>query len=128
MTLEAVIAENTNALRELIETIKNGVPTTSAQVAAVAQAPVVQEKKEPKKQASAPAAEMPASTTTGAASSKEAPDYKTTSAAVLRLVETKGNEVTRKLLASFDGATNLKQIDPSKFAEVLEKINEALGA
>lgn len=131
MTLEAVIAENTNAIRELIEAIKHGVPTTSAQVAAVAQAPVVQEKKEPKKQNSgvAPIAEMQASTATEAASSSETPpDYAKTSAAVLDLVQAKGNDVTRTLLASFGGATNLKQIDPSKFAEVLEKINAAMGA
>lgn len=36
MSLESVIAENTAAIRELIEAIKNGVPTTAAQVAAVA--------------------------------------------------------------------------------------------
>ena len=58
-------------------------------------------------------------------SAPEIPDYATVGGpAVLALVDTKGRPITQAILGSY-GAVKASQIDPSKWAELVDKLNAA---
>jgi len=143
MSLEAIIQENTNAIRELIAAIQAGVPTTAAQVAAVVteakaeKAPAKKEtaKAEEKKPAAgaAPTAEtQPSATTEAAESSKtdaqpeaKAPTYQATADAITKLARTKGRDAAIAVLTKF-GASKLPDIQPNDFQKVIDACAEAM--
>ncbi|RMD00042.1 hypothetical protein EAY64_05450 [Aquitalea palustris] len=137
MSLEAVIEANTSAIRELIEAIKTGVPTTAAQVAAVATeaTPAKSESKsakaekvdaanvaEPKTEAvkveekAAAATEQPAP-----------PSYKDASEAIVALSKGKGRDAAVAILNKF-GVSKLPDLDPSRFADIIDAAKAALEA
>lgn len=104
MTIEAALAANTAAVEKLTAIL------SGAGLAAKAEKPTKPAKAE--KPAEAPPA--------AAAAEQPAPTYKDAANAVLKLSEVKGREAALELLKSFD-ATNLKGVDPSKYAELIEK-------
>ncbi|WP_334157899.1 hypothetical protein [Oryzomicrobium sp.] len=149
MSLETVIQENTNAIRELVAALAKGVPTTSAQVAAVvaeappaakAEAQATNTKKEAVKAApteDAPAAgQKPEALTqmTGAEAEKalhghannpaDAPTYQATADAVTKLARTKGRDAAIAVLTNF-GAAKLPDVKPEQFAAVIAACEEA---
>jgi hypothetical protein len=146
MSLEATIAENTAALRELIAAIKAGVPTTAAQVAAVVEqatdkptTPAKAEAPEAAKpttkakntQAAATAPAPQPSTATDAGASTDAaapaPTYQDAAAAVTNLAKTKGRDAAVAVLTKF-GAAKLPDVKPEQFADVIAACAEAVEA
>lgn len=128
MTLEAVIQENTAAIQALIETLKTGVPTTTAQVAAVVQE-VKPEKTVVKKPAAEPVVEQakqpaPEPVATQATATV---GYQDAAGAITKLSRVKGRDTAVALLAKF-GAANLKEVKQEQYAEVIAAANEAMGA
>lgn len=130
MSIEQALAENTAAIRELIEAIKNGVPTTTAQVEAVAaeakaEKPKAEKKAEaPKPEAEAEPAATPEPKTEPAAA--EAVDYDTVAKAITRLSRAKGRDAAVAVLAQFD-AKKLPDVAPEQFADVLAAAEEAMA-
>lgn len=139
--LEQVIAENTNAIRDLIAALAKGVPTTAAQVAAVvaeapAEAPAATAKPEKKTTAPKVTAEKPEPTTqmTGAEAEKaldghanqpkDAPTYQDAADAVTRLARTKGRDAAIAVLKQFDAA-KLPDVKPGQFAAVIAACEKA---
>lgn len=137
MSLEATIAENTAALRELIATIKAGVPTTAAQVAAVveqaadkltetAKAPeAAKPTTKPKTPAPAPAPKTEPAAPADAAA--PAPTYQDAAAAVTNLAKVKGRDAAVAVLTKF-GAAKLPDVTPEQFADVIAACKEAAEA
>ncbi|BCB27034.1 hypothetical protein SKTS_19200 [Sulfurimicrobium lacus] len=135
MSLETVIQENTNALRDLIAAIANGIPTTSAQVAAVATQAA--EKVEAKAEKKSAQAEKPASSESGAtpqtATETAAPavvlDYEAIKKPFLSLVNKKGRDAAAALLNQFGvdagKGGKLSDIPADKYADVLAAIETA---
>ena len=145
MSLEATIAENTAAIRELIAAIANGIPTTAAQLAAVvAEAPAaVTVKKQAKATvatngasstpgasfsagatAQQPAAEAAAATTSPAAASVT---YDQVKAAITRAANAKGRDAVLILLKEF-GVAKGPDLKPEQYADFVAKANTLLVA
>ena len=140
MSLEATIAENTAAIRELIAAIANGIPTTAAQVAAVAaEAPKKEKGKAtvPANGASSTSAET--SPATGAAAQTPAAEsaptapaaasvtYDEVKAAILKLSQAKGREQVVAALTEF-GVAKGPELKPEQFAGFIAKANELVAA
>lgn len=132
MSIEQALAENTAAIRELIEAIKNGVPTTTAQVEAVA-AEAKAEKPKAEKKTEAPKPEPEAEESSAATQEQkdepaaaEGITYEAVAAAITKLSRTKGRDAAVGVLAQFD-AKKLPDVAPEKFAEVLAAAEEALA-
>lgn len=147
MSLEATIAENTAALRDLIAAIGKGIPTTQAQVAAV----VAEAKPTEKKPAgTAQTAETKPTATTAAAESSQsvaaetgmpaaevlhghanddaaAPTYQDAANAINAVAKAKGRAGAIAVLAEF-GVAKLPDAKPEQFAAIIRAANEAAGA
>jgi restriction endonuclease Mrr len=122
MSIEQALAENTAAIRELINAFRAGVPTTAAQVAAVVeQAAAEPVKVEPAK------AETPKVEPVKAepAPAKGELTYEEVAKKVTQLGK-KDRNVAVAILGKY-GAAKLPQVDPSQFAELLAEVEEALG-
>jgi FtsZ-interacting cell division protein ZipA len=142
MSLEATIAENTAAIRELIAAISKGIPTTAAQVAAVVdEAPAAEKKTSTKKstkpsmfdeQTEAPKSEQAAATpepkadAAPAAAEAKAVTYADAAAAITKLSREKSRDAALAVLGKF-GAAKLPEVKPEDFAAVIDAANEALG-
>ena len=129
MSLELAIQANTEALRDLITTLKAGIPTSAAQVAAVVAEAQPAKKEETKPAAKTVAAEVlehHQAQQAAAAESKPAPTYADAAAAITALSRAKGRDAAVEVLGKF-GATNLKEVKPEQFAEVIDAANKALG-
>lgn len=130
MSIEQALAENTAAIRELIDAIRNGIPTTAAQVAAVAaeakaETPKVEKKAEaPKPDAEAESAATPEQK--AEAADAEPVTYEAVAAAITKLSRAKGRDAAVALLARFD-ARKLPEVDESRFGEVLAAAEEELA-
>ena len=147
MSLEATIAENTAALRDLIAAIGKGIPTTHAQVAAVvAEAkPEATAKKpdgaaqtaETKPTATSAAAEQAAREAAAAAAAQatealnghadkpaDAPTYQDAANAINALAKAKGRAAAVAVLAAF-GAAKLPDVKPEQFADVIAAAQKA---
>lgn len=127
MSLEATIEANTAALRDLIAAIKAGVPTTAAQVSAVAQQAAearaqdgaAEKPTETKATAKKPAAATaPAPQPSIATAADAAPTYQDAARAVTELANAKGTDTARAVLKQF-GADKLPAVDPEQFAAVV---------
>lgn len=132
MSIEQAITENTAAIRDLIEAIKNGVPTTTAQVEAVAaEAKAEKPKAEKKTEAPKPEAEESSAATQEqkdepAAAEGKQPTYEEVAAAITKLSRTKGRDAAVAVLTQFS-AKKLPDVAPEQFAEVLAAAEEALA-
>ena len=144
MTLEAAIAENTAAVRELIAQLRSGTalqqPTAEAIDANIKalNAAQAQEAAAPKPTPAAkpaapaptpPTAEAPASAPSPRANEPPSPpaaaealDYATTAKAVNALVKASGRQAAVDVLASF-GAATLKDVQPAQYAAVVAACN-----
>lgn len=141
MTLEAAIAENTAAVRELIAQLRSGTalqqPSAEEIDANIKALNAAQEAAAPKPTPAAkpaapaptpPTAEAPASAPSPKANepadppSAETPDYATTAKAVNALVKASGRQAAVDVLASF-GAATLKDVQPSQYAAVIAACN-----
>lgn len=143
MTLEAAIAENTAAVRELIAQLRSGTalqqPTAEAIDANIKalNAAQAQEAAAPKPTPAAkpaapaptpPTAEAPASAPSpranepadppSAEAHADAPDYAATARAINTLVKAKGRQAAVDVLASFKAST-LKDVQPAQYAAVI---------
>lgn len=139
MSLEIALQENTNAIRELIATIANGIPTTGAQVAAVVAEAPAQAKAEKKPAAAEKATQSsggtkPSETSaapsdTGASAEAKTLVYDDIKKPFLSLVSAKGRDAGAALLLQFgvdaSKGGKLTEIPVEKYAEVLEAINKA---
>ena len=140
MSLEIAIAENTNAIRELIATIRAGVPTTAAQVAAVvAEAPAAETAK-----AKIPAKDTAAAEVSDAAehgktaaqavealaghANKPTPTatYEDAKAAVLKISKERGRDAAVAVLSTF-GVQKLPDLQPENYGALVAKVDEALA-
>ena len=143
MSLEATIQENTNAIRELIAAIKTGVPTTAAQVAAVVTESKPTEKEPAAETASSAEKTEPAASTqptveaaaeTAAQEKKAeptgqaAPTRQNAADAVTKLARLKGRNAAVNALAKFDGATNLSDLKPEQYADLIAECTAACDA
>jgi len=143
MTLEAAIAENTAAVRELIAQLRSGTalqqPTAEAIDANIkalnaaqaqeAAAPKPTPAAKPAKPVPTPStaeAPVPAQSPRGAEPADppaaEALDYATTAKAVNALVKASGRQAAVDVLASF-GAATLKDVQPAQYAAVVAACN-----
>ncbi len=136
MSLEAVIEANTSAIRELIEAIKTGVPTTAAQVAAVAtEATPAKSESKPAKAEKAEATNITEPKTeavkvgekAAATTGQPAPSYKEASEAIVALSKGKGRDAAVAVLNKF-GVSKLPDLDPSRFADIIDAAKAALEA
>jgi hypothetical protein len=118
MSLETAIQENTHAIRELIATIAQGLPATSAQVAAVVKAAPKAEKVEVKK-----AEEKKEETAAPVV------DFEAVKKPFLALVNAKGNDVARELLAQFGvpAGGKLGAVAPERYPDMLVAIKKAMS-
>lgn len=113
MSLELAIAENTRAINQLIEILRN--QAANPVPAELKQEPeqLLQEDppktKKAKKEEPAPAHEP---------ETPKAVTYAEAASAVTRLVKEKGREAAKSLLAGFNAA-NLKEIPEARYAEVI---------
>lgn len=157
MSLEALLAENTEAVKALTAAIlaQAAAPHQSAHDAAqadlaepaapkpargkaraaAANAPTVPTATEvqaaaPASKPSAPPSPQPASAQTPDAPAANAPDYETAARAVTALAKARGREAAVAVLAQF-GAARLPEVAPEQFAAVIaacEQAQEAAGA
>lgn len=138
MSIEQALAENTSAIRELIATIRAGVPTTAAQVAAVAT-----------EAKTTPCAGHAAETETAvqrfdrelgktAAQAVEALDghankpaptatYEDAKAAVLKISKDKGRDAAVTVLSKF-GVQKLPDLKPENYGALVAAVKEVLEA
>ena len=133
MSLETIIQENTNAIRELIAALAHGITPTAAQVAAVTGKPVDEAPAKPRAEKPAPKAE-PAlqpetEPTPEPASFPDTPSYSymDAAAAITKLSRTKGRDAAVALLYKFK-ASKLPEVQPDDYAEIIEAANAAMGA
>lgn len=142
MTLEAAIAENTAAVRELIAQLRSGTAPVQPSVeeidANIKALNAAQEAAAPKPTPAAkpaapaptpPTAEAPASAPSPRANEPPSPpaaaealDYATTAKAVNALVKASGRQAAVDVLASF-GAATLKDVQPAQYAAVVAACN-----
>lgn len=129
MSLEATIQENTQAIRELIAALANGVTPTAAQVAAVATeaAPAVEPKAEKAKAKVEPKAEPAPAPEPESFPDTPGYSYQDAAAAITKLSRTKGRDAAVALLYRFK-ASKLPDVQPDQFAEIIEAANAAMGA
>lgn len=141
MTLEAAIAENTAAVRELIAQLRSGTalqqPSAEEIDANIKALNAAQEAAAPKPTPAAkpaapaptpPTAEAPASAPSpranepadppSAEAHADAPDYAATARAINTLVKAKGRQAAVDVLASFKAST-LKDVQPAQYAAVI---------
>ena len=124
MSLEATIEANTNAIRDLIAALANGVPTTAAQVAAVIdQAPAEAEPK-PETLAQMSGAQAEKALDGHANAPADQPTYQDAANAVTKLARTKGRDAAIKVLAQFNAKT-LPDVKAEQFAEVIKACEKA---
>lgn len=124
MSLEALLAENTAAVRELTATLRAGAAlalgpnTTPEQIDASIKA----ENASIKAENASPKPEAPTSAETPAAPQPapqaDAPDYATTAGAINALVKARGRQAAVDVLGQFK-ASNLKAIKPEQYADVI---------
>ena len=136
MSIEAALAENTAAIRELIAAIKTGTPVTSAQVAAVvAEAPKPETEKVRKAVGNKTAANDLGTQKTAAEAVKaldnqadkvKVPSYVETASAITKLQRLKGRDAAIAVLASFN-ASRLNEVPESSFDAVIAACNEAMA-
>jgi hypothetical protein len=138
MSIEQALAENTAAIRALIETIKSGLPVTHAQIQAVADegaaaekaekkttAPKAEKKTEtPKAEAAEPSAATPEQKAEPAAA--EAATYQDAASAITKLSRAKGRDAAVAVLQQF-GAAKLPDVKPEQFADVIAAAEEAMA-
>lgn len=123
MSLESTIAENTQALRDLIAALSKGIPTTAAQVeAVVTEAKVVEKAVEQKTQPEETKAVNQAETFPDG----EGVTYQDAAAAITKLSRTKGRDAAVALLSKF-GAAKLPDVKPEQFADVIEAATKEMG-
>lgn len=154
MSLETAIQENTNAIRELIAAIKSGVPTSTAQVAAVVEQGKTEtakaeskatKKTEAGKPTESKATDKPEALTQMNASEAvkaldghanrpaDAPTYQDTADAVTALAKAKGREAAVAIIRQYDNkdgegkASKLPEIKPEDYAAVIKACNDALN-
>lgn len=131
MSLELAITENTNAIRDLIAAISNGLHATPAQVAAVVKEakPKAEKKQEavkPEAASTPTTAEEPAALEAKAETSeaKPAATYDDAAKAITSLAKAKGRDAAMAVLAKF-GAAKLPDVKPEDFAAVIAASMEA---
>lgn len=113
MSLEATIAENTSAIRELIAALAHGVPTTSAQLQKVAEQAKTESTPESSPSPAADVAQEPAA-------AQAVPTYPDVVAAINKLGGAKGRDSVIDLLKTF-GATKGPDLKPEQFADFIAK-------
>ena len=137
MSLEALLAENTAAVRELTAALRAGAAlalgpnTTPEQIDASIKAENASPKPEAPTSAETPAAPAPSPSTAEVpatapepkaapqpAPQADAPDYATTAGAINALVKARGRQVAVDVLGQFKAA-NLKAIKPEQYADVI---------
>lgn len=129
MTLEAAIAENTSAIRELIAALANGTPTTAAQVEKVVKeakpakatvatngASSTQEPSSPLAAAAAPEPAPAAETPQPGAASVT---YEEVKKAIFALAGKKGRDAVVATLKTF-GAEKGTDLKPAQYADFLK--------
>lgn len=130
MTIETLIQENTQALRDLADAIRAIVITTPATKPAAEAEAVEQKAEKPKAKKAAPVAAEPETATPDAppaaqpeeATQPDAPQctYEEVAAAVKHVATVKGRDAAVALLAEF-GATNAKQLTEDKWPAFVAK-------
>ena len=129
MSLEIAIAENTNAIRELIAAIRACAPTTAAQVAAVvAEAPEAETAKA-KIPAKDPAKDPATAEVSDAAEhgkTAATATYEDAKAAVLKISKEKGRDAAVAVLSAF-GVQKLPDLQPENYGALVAKVDEALA-
>lgn len=130
MSLEVAINENTQAIRELIAALAKGVTPTPAQVEAVA---IEGKANKAAKEAAKEAAKAVAAPTQVEAPAEDKEpfgvtgySYQDAAAAITKLSRLKGRDAAVALLYKFK-ASNLKEVQPDQFAEIIEAANAAMG-
>jgi hypothetical protein len=136
MSIEQALAENTSAIRELIAALRAGIPTTAAQVAAVAdEAPALAQPE------ATPATEAPAAVSDAAEHGKTAAQavkaldghankpapaatYENARAAMLSLSKEKGRDAVVAVLSAF-GVQKLPDLEPEHYDALVAKVEEA---
>jgi hypothetical protein len=103
MSLETAIERNTEALNTLIGILTKGVAPLEAPVQPALSAPETKPVEAKKK----------------AAPVSSEPTYEEASSAVTAVIKAKGTPAAKDILADF-GVTNLKQLDKSRYAEIIE--------
>lgn len=130
MSLELAITENTNAIRDLIAAIGNGLHATGAQVAAVVKEakPKAEKKQETAKPevADTPttAAETAAPEQKAESSEAKPATYDDAAKAITGLAKAKGRDAAMAVLAQFSAA-KLPDVKPEDFAAVITAATEA---
>lgn len=130
MTIETLIQENTQALRDLADAIRAIVITTPATKPAAEAEAVEQKAEKPKAKKDVPVAAEPETVTPDAppaaqpeeATQPDAPQctYEEVAAAVKHVATVKGRDAAVALLAEF-GATNAKQLTEDKWPAFVAK-------
>ena len=126
MTLEAVIQENTSAIRALIAAMAQGLPSMATPIAPIVTAPRTKKEKPPvtedKAEAIAPATPSPAMDTpaTGAT-------YDDVKSAIVKLSSQKGRDSVLAVLGQFDAAKG-PDLKPEQFADFITHANAAMAA
>lgn len=128
MSLESAIAENTAALNKLITILSTASPLEMLKPPIAA---IKEERVEPKKKAETVKSEGQQAPSNPAEEKPAQPEdteitYAQTAQAVVDLSKAKGRPAAEALLAKFD-ATNLTQVLPEKFAEVIAAAQQAMG-
>lgn len=133
MYLEQAIQENTAAIRDLIAAIRNGIPTSTEQVAVVVQEAQVEEKpakteKKGKAEKAETPKDEPAVTPEPKADAAPAADdvpevtYQDAAAAITQLSKVKGRDAAVALLKKY-GASKLPEVKPEDFAAIVADAN-----
>lgn len=127
MSLESTIAENTQALRDLIAALSKGIPTTAAQVeAVVTEAKVVEKTVEKKTQPEETKAVEQKVEQAETFPDGEGVTYQDAAAAITKLSRTKGRDAAVALLSKF-GAAKLPDVKPEQFADVIAAATAEMG-
>lgn len=139
MSIEQALAENTNAIRELIAAIKAGVPTTAAQVAAVAteakttpcagHAAETETAEEPMTGRELGKTAAQAVEALDGHANKPAPTatYEDAKAAVLKISKDKGRDAAVTVLSKF-GVQKLPDLKPENYGALVAAVKEVLEA
>lgn len=129
--LEEAIKENTNAIRELIAAIGKGVPTTSAQVAAVVAESPKQEEAAAKKEQATPAQKEAIATAQPTAPAADAPEQKAAATVTFDILKTQflalvnaNREKAVGILKGF-GLAKLSDAKPEQYGEIFAAVQGA---
>ena len=126
MTLEAVIQENTSAIRALIAAMAQGLPSMATPIAPIVTAPKA---KKEKPQATLDKADIPAPATPSPAIDTPAAGatYDDVKSAIVKLSGLKGRDSVLDVLGQFD-ATKGPDLKPEQFADFITQANAAMAA